>query len=350
MMPYIHRFKDRHGKIRYYYRRAGQKKPLRGDPGSAEFMADYAAASTLLKAGGGVPNARGEPGSIARLVSDYMASTQFRRLKASSQAVQRRIYMKLAEEHGPRAVAQMRRAHVDRMVAEKAATPGAANSFLKRMKSLMVYAVRNGWIETDPTYRMEAFPEGEHHTWDEDEIAQFEAFWPAGSKQRLAFALHIFTGQRRSDVHKMTWADIQDGGIWVTQTKSTRGANTGTRLWLPLHDDLVPILGSADHATSAIVVTDYGKPFSVAGYGMWINEAIRAAGLPPRCVAHGLRKAAARRLAESGCSAKQIAAITGHKTLAEVERYTRAADQKRMAKAAMEMQKAARAGQPRIDN
>ena len=64
-------------------------------------------------------------------------------------------------------------------------------------------------------------------------------------------------------------------------------------------------------------------------------DKIEDAGLPERCVTHGLRKAAARRLAEAGCSANEIAAITGHATLAEVSRYTKAAEQKRLAKAAI---------------
>jgi integrase len=59
------------------------------------------------------------------------------------------------------------------------------------------------------------------------------------------------------------------------------------------------------------------------------------AGLRPECSFHGLRKAACRRLAEAGCSANEIAAISGHATLKEVERYTRAADQARMARNAM---------------
>jgi len=57
--------------------------------------------------------------------------------------------------------------------------------------------------------------------------------------------------------------------------------------------------------------------------------------LPDRCVTHGLRKAAARRLAEAGCSANEIASITGHATLAEVTRYTKAAEQKQLARSAM---------------
>jgi len=53
------------------------------------------------------------------------------------------------------------------------------------------------------------------------------------------------------------------------------------------------------------------------------------------CSAHGLRKAAARRLAEAGCTAHEIAAITGHASLGELVRYTKAVDQRRLAEAAM---------------
>ena len=62
---------------------------------------------------------------------------------------------------------------------------------------------------------------------------------------------------------------------------------------------------------------------------------IDKAGLPKRCVTHGLRKAAARRLAEAGCTANEIAAITGHATLQEVSRYTKAAEQRRLAVSAI---------------
>jgi integrase len=66
-----------------------------------------------------------------------------------------------------------------------------------------------------------------------------------------------------------------------------------------------------------------------------VAKRIALAGLPERCVAHGLRKAAARRLAEAGCSANEIAAVTGHASLEEVTRYTKAADQKRLARSAI---------------
>jgi integrase len=76
------------------------------------------------------------------------------------------------------------------------------------------------------------------------------------------------------------------------------------------------------------------QPFSLAGFGNWFRECCNEAGLP-QCSAHGLRKAAARRLVEVGCSTSQIPAITGHASLQEVERYVRAADQVRLADQAM---------------
>jgi len=66
-----------------------------------------------------------------------------------------------------------------------------------------------------------------------------------------------------------------------------------------------------------------------------MRSAIVAAGLPDRCSSHGLRKAASRRLAEAGCTEKEIQAITGHVSLAEVARYTRAANQKKLARSAV---------------
>jgi enterobacteria phage integrase len=105
----------------------------------------------------------------------------------------------------------------------------------------------------------------------------------------------------------------------------------------------------AKRGDATILVTAYGQPFTVKGFGNMIATAIREAGLPARCKAHGLRKAAARRLAEAGCSASEIAAITGHKTLAEVERYTRAADQERLARQAIQRQSENKSGKPELD-
>jgi enterobacteria phage integrase len=119
----------------------------------------------------------------------------------------------------------------------------------------------------------------------------------------------------------MLWSDYVGDTIRVAQQK------TKTKLTISLHDDLEELLAQVPRENSTILATVYKKPFSVKGFGNMISDAIQEAGLPRRCVPHGLRKAAARRLAEAGCSASEAMALTGHKTLAEVERYTRAAEQ-----------------------
>jgi site-specific recombinase XerD len=77
-----------------------------------------------------------------------------------------------------------------------------------------------------------------------------------------------------------------------------------------------------------------------------MRKAVKKAGLSSECLPHGLRKAQMRRLAEGGASAKQIASISGHKTLREIERYTDAADQKRLSRGAIAKLKR----EPRVSN
>src|SRR5262249_44250571 len=90
----------------------------------------------------------------------------------------------------------------------------------------------------------------------------------------------------------------------------------------------------SNHLT--FLTTQAGKPFSPAGFTNWFRDMCNEAGLPRGTSAHGLRKAACRRLAEAGCSANLIAAVSGHRSLREVQRYTLALDQARMARSAME--------------
>jgi integrase len=124
----------------------------------------------------------------------------------------------------------------------------------------------------------------------------------------------------------MVWADVAGDTIRVAQLK------TKEKLVIPLHPKLQAELARAERTQMAILATAFGKPFTVKGFGNMMADAIRAAGLPTRCKTHGLRKAAARRLAEAGATSKEIAAVTGHRTLSEVERYTRAAEQESLAR------------------
>ncbi len=329
-LRYVDRFVDRHGHVRHYFRRpGGRRMPLPGLPGSEDFVAAYKAALAGQDAPAAKPKIRGEPGTFNRLAIQYFASPEFLRLRTRTQYVYRLVIERFLVEHGHRLVIEMRRDDVKKIMALKASTPGSANDLLKKIRTLLKFAIDTGWRTDDPTLRIKTFPEHEFHTWTEDEIARYERRWPIGSRERTAFALHLYTGQRRSDVARMAWTDIVGDVINVVQAK------TGARLTIPLHPNLSAAVRAWPRNNVVMLTTAFNKPFTYAGYGNMMADAIARAGLPDRCVLHGLRKAAARRLAEAGCTEKEIATVTGHKTLKEVARYTRAADQKLLAAGAV---------------
>ena len=209
---------------------------------------------------------------------------------------------------------------------QRAGKPNAANKLLKVLRALMSHAVDNGFRKDDPTRDVKPIKTKTtgFHSWTEAEIEQFESRHPISSKARLALALLLYTGQRRSDVIAMGRQHIRNGRIHVCQRK------TGVELDIPLTAELQAILKDAPLDNMTFLVTEYGKPFTSAGFGNWWRDRCNEAGLS-HCSAHGLRKAAARRLAEAGCTPHEIAAITGHRSLREVERYARGADQRRLA-------------------
>jgi integrase len=195
----------------------------------------------------------------------------------------------------------------------------------------MQHAVALGLRADDPTREVKPMriKSDGHHSWDDREIHRFEAHHAIGSRARLAFALLLYTGQRRGDVCRMGRQHVRDGGIL-----HVRQEKTGVELDIPIHPALAEIIGASPTGNLTFVTTRTGAAFSSNSFGEMFRTACVAASLP-HCSAHGLRKAAARRLAEAGATAHEIAAITGHASLREVQRYTKAADQKMLAQAAM---------------
>lgn len=328
--PHVETWRDRHGRVRIYFRRdKGARIPLPGPIGSPEFKAAYAAALAGDLKPGKPRRASETPGTIAALCAAYMRSAEFTSLRDTT----KRGYLWRLEAirvpHGHRSVAGMQRAGILAILAPYADRPGQYTNLLKMLRILIRHAIAIGWLDRDPSLGIKRPKAGEIRAWSEDEIERFEEQWPIGTRQRLAFALMLHTGQRRSDVHRMTWADVEGNAIRVVQQK------TGARLVIALHSDLRAILQTTEREHVTILNTETGRPFTVAGFSNFMRDAIAAAGLPVDARPHGLRKAAGRRLAEAGCSANEIMAVLGHRTLAEAERYTRDANQTTLATAAV---------------
>jgi integrase len=327
---YCHGFIDRHGKPRWYFRRAGFKKiPLPGLPWSPAFMEVYetALAGQPVQIG----SARTKPGTVRALAVSYFNSPDFRSLRPSSQAIYRGIVDRFCIQYGDNRIANLKREHVVKLMAARAERPGSANNLRKVLRAMMRHAVEIGLREDDPTRDVRAIrvKSDGFHSWNDDEIAQFEKRHPMGTPARLALALLLYTGQRRSDIVRIGPQHIRKGVLHVRQQK------TGIELAIPIHPTLAAVIAETPTQHLTFLTNQWGRPFTAGYFGQWFRAQCDMAGLR-NCSAHGLRKAAARRLAEAGCTAHEIAAITGHASLKEVERYTKAVDQQKLAAAAME--------------
>ena len=309
---YVHGFIDRHGRPRFYFRRAGFKRvPLPGLPWSPEFMEAYQAALNETPRVG-IGAGRTVAGTVNAVVIGYFGSAAFQNLAPASQRHYRGIIERFRCENGDKRIAKLERRNVIAMLDAKARTPAAARDFLGCLRVLIRYAIDIGLRESDPTIGLKIAKQKSDgfRTWSEEDIGLFQSHHPIGSKPRLALELLLHTAQRRADVIRLGPQHLRDGVLSVRQQK------TGKSLVIPLS----PALDAA-----------------------WFRRCCNAAGLHGYS-AHGLRKAACRRLAEAGCSANEIAAISGHASLREVERYTRAADQAHMARNAMARTRTATSG------
>ena len=328
-LKYVDAQRDRRGQVLYYYfRRGGRRWRLPGEPLSEGFMAEYRRllAETAPSAGS-TQRQTNPPGSFGALVLDYFAAPEFRAKAANTQKMYRHVLEPLAELHGHKPVALLERRHIRQWRDARGDTPGIANMVVKVVRLLLSYAVDGEYRKDNPAQRIKLFKLGEYRAWSDEECAAFELRWPRGTMQRRAYTLAKYTGQHCGDLARMTRAHCKDGSIRVVQQK------TGAELWICQHQDLAAELSDVGHLS--LLTTSKDAAFDSDSLRQWFAGAIDQAGLPDDCVLHGLRKTAARMLAEAGCSVHEIMSVTGHKSLAEVERYTRAAGQKKLASAAI---------------
>jgi integrase len=337
-MRFVQPWVDREGRPYCYFRRRGYPRVrLPGLPGSPEFMRAYEAALGSMPEPIGA--SRSKPGSVKAAIAGYYGSRRFKGLAVSSQQVRRAVLDAFGRDHGDLLIRAMPtkflRALLDAM------EPTTAKNWLAAIRALVAYAIEADLIEHDPTLgiKLRRMTGDGFHTWTEGQTERFEAAHPIGSRERLAFALGLYTGQRRGDVIRMGRQHIRRTSkgdvIDVKQGK------TGKPLAVPIHPELGAILATVPTTQLTFVQTLRGKPFDGKSFTQWFAKACDDAGLPSECTFHGLRKTFCTRRADAGCTVHETAAGSGHASLKEVERYTKAADQERLAWAAMEREMAA---------
>lgn len=338
-LPYLLRQRDRQGRWIWYYRRAkGRPKArLQGSPGDPEFLASYQAAQ------GADARPRAPRADWRGLCEAYLASAEFGELARATRR-QRMLVLEhtWAEPIAPGASMKMGDVPLDQFSSKavrvlrdrKRDHPGAANHRLKAISAVFRWAIEAEHVTGNPAREVATLRPRSHegfHVWTTAEVEQYRCRHQVGSKARLALELLLFTGARRSDVVRLGRPMVAEQMLrWMV-------AKTRQPIEIPILPELQAVLAATTlTGRDTWLVTNYGRPFTVAGFGNWFRDQCDAAGLP-HCTAHGLRKAGATMAAENGATLHQLMAIFGWASAKQALVYTRRADAKRLARDAMKL-------------
>lgn len=326
--PHLLREVSRHGTVSWVVRVGhGPRMRLTAPYGTPEFEAQYHAAI------------RGEPVEVPRkpgpntlhwLWEQYRKSSTWKSLKPATRRQRENIMLHVLEKTARAPLSEIERVDIVNGREERSDTPSQANNFLNTMRALYAWALEAEKVKIDPTVGVKNVKrpdDGGFHAWTETEIDRFEAYWPVGTRERLAFAILLYTGLRRGDATRVGPEHVQDGIISMIAEK------TGTLLTIPILPTLAAVLSASEIGKKTFIARMDGKAMVKEGFGNWFRDACKAAGVPG--AAHGLRKAGAARAASNGATVNQLEAIFGWEGGTMASLYTKSADRIRLATEAM---------------
>jgi integrase len=321
----------RHGTRVWYYREGqGQRTRIHGTFGSPEFNAAVTAASR----GAVMPTvpatlSHTDPNSFGWLVDQYLKSPAHLQKEVATQKARRNVLMRIVNQgHGAQPFRELTDADIRTLRDAKAATGtvAMANGAVAILRVMFNWAVEEaGLLRTNPCLGVKAikYQGGTNHVWTDEEMLRFEAAYPLGTRERLAYALLLYSGQRSSDIVRLGRQHLKDGWLTITAQKTRKASN------VPVLDVLSEAIAAGPTGDLTFLVSDEGTPLRAASFGTWFRDACDKAGVPD-CTPHGLRHAGATRLAARGASTATLQCIYGW-SLPMAERYTKTASHRRSA-------------------
>jgi integrase len=331
VFPTYKTLKDGSRRTYWYHRATGRR--LNGDPGSAAFIADYAAAEKLMR--------DRHAGTINGIIRSYTLSVEFeQKLAPSTQAEYKRMLTKAEAEFGNMPIAalddpRVRRDFLDwREKVARASGQREADNRLSAISAMLTWGVDRGNIVAN---HLKGFKRLYHVDrseiiWLPEHISAFMKVAPIAMQRALILGLH--TGQREGDILRMPWSAYDGNQITLRQGKSRRGGKTAPLIHIPCTAALRRMLDGMDRVSPLILTTKTGQSFKARYFGRLWEETTIKAGLqtvtlpgadePVELHYHDIRGTAVTLLSEAGCTPQQIATITGHslKTVHRIlERY-----------------------------
>ena len=315
-LPYLMQDVDRHGNVRLYVRRKNLGKVrIKALPGSPQFMDEYKAALTRLSEPTKAPNKRQHLGTLGWLSEQYYKSPQFAVIDKRQQRVRQLVMRALLDEPTKEGsnyrfydcpISEFTSDHVRLLRNRRKDAPSVANRRVGELRKMFAWGVEecSTWVKRNVATGVAAlqYKKEGYRAWTHEDVAKFEAYWPVGSAPRLALAIMLYTGVRRSDAVLLGPPMVKNGSITFTPQNTRKQKKVLTLPVLPVLQDVIdktPTIGM-----KSFLVTQQGNPFT-AGFGYWFREKCDVAGLK-ECTAHGIRKVAAETTAENGATEKDM--------------------------------------------
>jgi integrase len=278
--------------------------PLRGEPGTPEFIASYnEAVATKITPPSGVllailfqfqESAEFQFGISLRTRKDYIK--QIKRIerafgdfpiKALSDPRSRSVFLDWRDQLAQTSLRQ-------------------ADYAYGTLARILSWAHGRGLIAKNPCSKAGKLYHGSRadRIWNDEDVERFLTTAPTYLK--LAMLLAVNTGQRQGDLLRLPWSAYDGTMIKLRQRKN------GAYVAIPVADVLKNALDAAPRRSPIILTNSNGKPWSESGFqSAWGKATTRASvrGL----TFHDLRGTAVVTLARAGCNEVEIYSITGHK-------------------------------------
>ncbi len=328
--PYLHRERNRHGRMVWYVRVNRQTPRVRiyGEFGTLEFMAEYKAALDGVKMPRQGLAIRAD--SFEWLVNQWKKSSDWYLTAEATKKQRDNILDRLLAENGTAPFAAITSQHILEGRERRMKTPAAANNFLKTMRALFKWAVGATHAKSNPAESVKLLPhEGEgFEPWTEHDVAAYRQRWPLGTRERLAMELLLWTGLRRGDAARLGRQHVRDGIAYLKAEK------TGEDLTIWIVPELAEAIEAGPTGDLAFICGKGGEPLTKESFGNMFRVYCNAAGV--KASAHGLRKLSATMAANRGATEKELQAFYGWKTNTQSQTYTRRANREALSKSMAE--------------
>lgn len=282
------------------------------------------------------PKSQTRSKTLSHLVALWQESPEWKKLKKRTQESNTRYLAHLFSDFKSAPFREIKHSHLktirNRVSAQRG--PGAADGFCNAVGSLFGWALANGHIDINPASKIKGGLErGTLPTWTQEQADLAIAGLPRHYSRAVQFALH--TSQRRGDLCAMRWSDYDGTYLTFIQQKTSSKQPEPKPLVMMVSPPLKTLLDLWKSEARGLTILEdaIGQPLKPNTLSIRLPLALQKLGLPKGLNIHGLRKLAAVNMAEQGCTPHEIMSVTGHVTLAMVQLYTKAVNQRRLSEA-----------------